>query len=89
VLVDGLIVWDALDWHHWRTPTHFLANIILVAVFGLMIRLVQDLPVAEPLLQAKRRIPLRACPCADPNAARECLSVNAGCNSLTQVMRHN
>jgi hypothetical protein len=42
VLIDLLIIWATADWHRWQTPTQLVANVLLVAVFGLMIQLFQD-----------------------------------------------
>jgi hypothetical protein len=41
VFVDLLIIWATEDWHRWQTPAQLVANVLLVAVFGLMIQLFQ------------------------------------------------
>jgi len=41
VFVDLLIIWATEDWHRWQTPTQMAANVLVVAVLGLMIQLFQ------------------------------------------------
>jgi hypothetical protein len=57
VFVDLLIIWATEDWHRWQTPTQLVANVLLVAVFGLMIQLFQKYPFAGPT------DPRKASPC--------------------------
>ena len=42
LLIDLLIICATRDWHRWQTPAQLLANVLLVAVFGLMIQLFQN-----------------------------------------------
>jgi hypothetical protein len=42
VLIDLLIICGTEDWHRWQTPAQLVANILLVAVFGVMIQLFQN-----------------------------------------------
>jgi hypothetical protein len=42
VLVDPIIVLGTEDWQRWQTPRSLLATIILVAIFGPLIRIFQD-----------------------------------------------
>jgi hypothetical protein len=41
VFVDLWIIWATEDWHRWQTPIQLVANVLVVAVFGLMIQLFQ------------------------------------------------
>jgi hypothetical protein len=48
LLVDAVIVLGTEDWQRWQTPRSLLATVILVAIFGLLIRILQDHQVGHP-----------------------------------------
>jgi hypothetical protein len=48
LLSDIVIVVGTEDWRRWQTPRSLLATIVLVAIFGLVIRVIRDHQVRQP-----------------------------------------
>jgi hypothetical protein len=48
LLSDIVIVVGTEDWRRWQTPRSLLATIVLVAIFGLVIRIIRDHQVRQP-----------------------------------------